>query len=100
MLPLVKKDLSFIDCTADYNQIQMALADQEATTFHTLRGIFCSKVMPFVFKNARATYQRAIQTIFEDMSQNIMECYMDDLVVKSKKRTDHLHDLRQFFERL
>ena len=59
--------LSFMDCTAGYNQIQVAPEDQEATAFRTPKGIFCYKVMPFGLKNAGATYQRAMQTIFEDM---------------------------------
>ena len=92
--------LSFMDCTAGYNQIQMAPEDQEATAFRTPKGIFCYKVMPFGLKNARATYQRAMQTIFEDMLHKTVECYVDDLVVKSKKRADHLSDLWQIFERL
>jgi len=54
------KALSFMDCTAGYNQIQMALKDQDATAFHTLKGIFCYYVMPFSLKNAGATYQRAM----------------------------------------
>ncbi|KAL0297863.1 UNVERIFIED_CONTAM: hypothetical protein Sangu_3174900 [Sesamum angustifolium] len=29
-----------------------------------------------------------------------VKCYVDDLVVKSKKREDHLHDLTNVFERL
>jgi len=44
--------LSFMDCTVGYNQILMALEDQEATAFHTPKGIFCYKVMPFGLKNA------------------------------------------------
>jgi len=59
--------LSFMDCTAGYNQIQMAPEDEEATAFRTPKGIFCYKVMPFGLKNAGATYQRAMQTIFDDM---------------------------------
>jgi len=74
--------LSFMDCTTGYKQIQMALEDQEATVFRTPKGIFCYKVMPFDLKNAGATYQRAMQTIFEDMLHKTMECYIDDLVVK------------------
>jgi len=73
--------LSFIDCTAGYNQIQMATEDQEATAFRTLKGIFCYKVMPFGLKNVGATYQRAMQTIFKDMLHKMVECYVDDIVV-------------------
>ncbi|KAL0328114.1 UNVERIFIED_CONTAM: hypothetical protein Scaly_2244000 [Sesamum calycinum] len=51
--------------------------------------------MPFGLKNAGATYQRAIQKIFDDMLHKNVECYVDDLVVKSKTREDHFHDLRK-----
>jgi len=58
--------------------------------FRMRKGIFYYKVMPFGLKNVGATYQRAIQKIFEDMLHNMVECYLDDLVVKSKGRLDHL----------
>jgi len=78
----------------------MALEDQEATTFRTPKGIFCYKAMPFGLKNAKVTYERVMQTVFEDMLHKSVECYVDHLVVKSKKRSDHLQELRQIFERL
>ncbi|CAM8889845.1 unnamed protein product [Rhodiola kirilowii] len=89
-----------MDCTAGYNQIHMAPEDQDATAFRTPKGIFCYKVMPFGLKNAGATYQRAMQKIFEDMMHKTIECYVDDVVVKSKARSDHVQDLRTVFERL
>ncbi|KAL0444371.1 UNVERIFIED_CONTAM: Transposon Tf2-12 polyprotein [Sesamum latifolium] len=92
--------LSFMDGSSGYNQIRMAPADEELTAFRTPKGIYCYKVMPFGLKNAGATYQRAMQRIFDDMLHKNVECYVDDLVVKSKKREDHLYDLRKVFERL
>ncbi|KAM2413537.1 hypothetical protein ACFX1X_000141 [Malus domestica] len=56
--------------------------------------------MPFGLKNAGATYQRAMQKIFNDMLHKNVECYVDDVVVKTKKRSDHLKDLRVVFKRL
>ncbi|CAM8902639.1 unnamed protein product [Rhodiola kirilowii] len=44
--------LSFMDCTAGYNQIHMAPEGQNATAFRTPKGIFCYKVIPFGVKNA------------------------------------------------
>ncbi|KAL0283521.1 UNVERIFIED_CONTAM: hypothetical protein Sangu_2884300 [Sesamum angustifolium] len=41
-----------------------------------------------------------MQKIFDDMLHKNVECYVDDLVVKSKKRENHFHDLRKVFERL
>ncbi|KAB2611155.1 S2-RNase [Pyrus ussuriensis x Pyrus communis] len=92
--------LSFMDGSSGYNQIRMALEDEELTAFRTPKGIYCYKVMPFGLKNAGATYQRAMQKIFNDMLHKNVECYVDDVVVKTKKRSDHLKDLRIVFERL
>ena len=90
--------LSFLDGFSGYNQICMAPKDEELTTFRTPEGIYCYKVMPFGLKNAGATYQRAMQRIFDDILHKNVECYVDDLVVKLKKRMEHLQDLRQVFE--
>ena len=43
---------------------------------------------------------RAMQKIFNDMLHKNVECYVDDVVVKTKKRSNHLKDLRMVFERL
>jgi hypothetical protein len=92
--------LTFMDGSSGYNQIRMAPADKEKTTFRTPKGIYCYKGMPFGLKNAGATYQRAMQKIFDDMLHQHVECYVDDLMVKSKEKENHLQDLRLVFERL
>ena len=92
--------LSFMDGFSGYNQIRMMPEDEEFTAFRTPKGIYCYKVMPFRLKNAGATYQRAMQNIFDDMLHKNVECYVDDLVVKSRKKDDHIEDLRQVFNRL
>jgi len=38
--------------------------------------------------------------IISDLLHNICEPYVDDLVVFSKERTDHIENLRKVFERL
>ncbi|RDX63519.1 hypothetical protein CR513_58044, partial [Mucuna pruriens] len=58
---------SFMDGFSGYNQIRMAPEDKEKTTFITTWGTFCYKVMPFGLKNAGATYQRAMVTLFYNM---------------------------------
>uniref|UniRef100_A0A2N9HQQ7 Integrase catalytic domain-containing protein n=1 Tax=Fagus sylvatica TaxID=28930 RepID=A0A2N9HQQ7_FAGSY len=55
--------------------------------------------MPFGLKNAGATYQRTMTAMFHDMMHREIEDYVDDIVVKSKKREDHLTILRRVFER-
>ncbi|KAG8475773.1 hypothetical protein CXB51_032553 [Gossypium anomalum] len=48
---------SFMDGFSGYNQIKMHPDDMEKTTFVTMWGTFCYKVMPLGLKNAGATYQ-------------------------------------------
>ncbi|RVW34699.1 Retrovirus-related Pol polyprotein from transposon 17.6 [Vitis vinifera] len=41
-------------------------------------------------KNVGATYQRAATTLFHDMMHRDVEVYVDDMIVKSRDRLDHL----------
>lgn len=54
--------------------------------------------MPFGLKNSDAPYQCAMQKLFDDMLHKVVKCYVDDLVVKSSKKTNHLKDLRNVFD--
>ncbi|GMP81860.1 hypothetical protein CsSME_00036427 [Camellia sinensis var. sinensis] len=73
-------------------------ANKEKTTFITLRGLHCYKVMPFGLKNAEATYQRLLTTMFADQLRKTMEVYIDDMVVKSKQEVEHLKNLQTTFD--
>jgi hypothetical protein len=83
-----------------YNQIKMAPKDKAKTTFVTPWGTYCCKVMPLGLKNAGATYQRAMVTLFHDMMHEEIEVYVDDMIAKSKEGDDHVKVLRKLFERL
>ena len=61
----------------------MASEDIEKTMFLTMWGIFCYKVMPFGLKNAKATYQRVMVTLFHDMMYKEIEVYVNDMIAKS-----------------
>ncbi|XP_052723844.1 uncharacterized protein LOC128193781 [Vigna angularis] len=91
---------SFMDGFSGYNQIKMAPEDMEKTTFITLWGTFCYKVMSFGLKNAGATYQRAMVTLFHDMMHKEIEVYVDDMIAKSESEEKHILNLRKLFERL
>ncbi|XP_022751308.1 uncharacterized protein LOC111300005, partial [Durio zibethinus] len=91
---------SFMDGFSGYNQIKMARDDMEKTTFVTMWGTFCYKVMPFGLKNAGATYQRAMVTLFHDMMHKEIEVYVDDMIAKSREGKDHIVSLKKLFDRL
>jgi len=64
------KYLSFMDSYSGYNQILMYADDEEKTTFIIEKGVFCYKMMLFGLKNAGATYQKMMNTVFKDFIGN------------------------------
>ena len=49
--------------------------------------------MPFGLKNAKATYQRLVNRMFQKQIRASMEVYIDEMLVKSAKaelNVDHL----------
>ena len=64
---------SFMGKFGGYNQIRMAPKDEENTTFRMPIGKFYYIVMPYGLKNAGATYQHTMTTIFHDMMHSELE---------------------------
>ncbi|KAK2362505.1 hypothetical protein QL285_087565 [Trifolium repens] len=94
--------LSMLDGYSGYNQIFIAEDDIPKTAFRCpgALGTYEWVVMPFGLKNAGATYQRAMNSIFHDFIEVFMQIYIDDIVVKSSSFDDHLNHLRRSFERM
>jgi hypothetical protein len=63
----------------------MALKDIHKATFRVpgAMGLFEYMVMTFVLKNAGATYQRAMNYMYHDLINKLVEIYINALVVKS-----------------
>ena len=72
-----------MDRFSGYNQIRMASKNMEKTTFLTMWGTFCYKVILFGLKNVGATYQRVMVTLFHDIMHKEIEVYVDDMIAKS-----------------
>ena len=94
------KLLSLMDTFSRYNQILMDEEDQEKTSFVTSQGLYCYKVMPFGLKNIGATYQRLVNRMFSHQIGRNVEVYVDDMLVKSKDKANHLDDLKETFNTL
>ena len=90
--------LSFMDGFLGYDQIKMAPEDMEKTSFITLWGTYCYKVMPFGLKNAGASYKCIATTLLHDLIHKEVEVFVDDMIVKSKDREGHMPALRKFLE--
>jgi hypothetical protein len=92
--------LSFLDVDSGYHQISLTIDDKEKTTFITPFGILYYTKMVFGLKNGGATYQKGIQIILETRTGRNGEAYIDDVVVKLKRRGDLLDDLKEIFDNL
>ena len=64
--------LCFLDGYSGYNQIVIALEDQEKTTFTCPYGTFAFRRMPFGLCNASATFQRCMMSMFSDLVEEAM----------------------------
>ena len=53
--------------------------------------------MPFGLKNAGATYQRLVNKIFSTQLGRTMEVYINDILVKSSRASDHVLQLHKCF---
>ena len=53
--------------------------------------------MPFGLKNAGAAYQRMMNKFFRNEIGDMLEVYMDDMIVKSRADTDHAAHLRKVY---
>jgi hypothetical protein len=56
--------------------------------------------MAFRLKNREATYQKCVHIILENQIGRNVKTYVDDIVVKLKKRVDLLDDLKETFNNL
>jgi hypothetical protein len=93
--------LSFLDYYSSYHQIALNKDDQIKMSFITRFGAYCYTTMLFGLKNARAIYQRVIQECLEkEIQDELVEAYVDDVVVKTKESHSLIDDLTRTFAAL
>ena len=71
----------FLDGYSSYNQIAIALENQEKTTFTCPYDTFAFRRMRFGLCNAPATFQRCMMSMFLDLVEKAMEIFMDDFSI-------------------
>jgi len=74
-----------------YNNIQIKEGDEWKATFLTNKGLFESQVMYFGLYNSPETFQRIMNSIFQELLyKGVLANYMDDFVipVKTKKELE------------
>jgi hypothetical protein len=79
--------LSFLDCFSGYHQIWMRKEDEEFTSFITPFGTYCFVRMAEGLRNAGTIFFRMTSTVLKSQIGKNLLAYVDDIVVKSKKKT-------------
>jgi hypothetical protein len=92
--------LSFLDAYFGFHQIQMSREDRKHTAFVIVDGLYCYVVMSYGLKNALPTFVRAMSKTFGDLIRDKVEVYVDDIVVKTKRRATLDEDLTLVFDKL
>ena len=89
--------LNFLDDFSRYNQIKMYPKDECKTTFMTELSCYCYILMHFGLKNAGATYQRLMDRVLAPMIGRNVQTYVDDMVVTSQVKDQHVANLEELF---
>jgi hypothetical protein len=70
----------------------MRKCDEDKTSFTTPFGTFCFVRMLEGLRNVCCTFNRILRVVLGTQLDPNVSAYMDDVVVRSQKRGDHIQD--------
>ena len=91
---------SCLDLAPGYWQIPVAAKDRPKTVFSTHRGQFQWKEMPLGLTNGPASFTRLLNLALDGLMWIYCLVDLDDIIVWSATFDEHLHCLRQVFDRI
>jgi len=81
-----------MDAYSGYNEIRMNPLDALKTAFMTNAKNYHYEVTSFGLRNAGATFQRSMDSMFAVQIGRNLEVYIDDLMVKTPENAAHTTD--------
>ena len=89
-----------IDLRTGFHQIRIADEDIEKTAFRTRYGSFEYLVLPMGLCNAPGTFMQLMNDTFRDMLDKSVLVFLDDILVFSRTKEEHIAHLREVLLRL
>ena len=84
-----------IDLHSGYHQIHVKEDDIQKMAFRTRYGHFEYLVLPFGLTNAPAIFMMLMNNVFHEYLDKFVIIYLDDILIYSKSKEEHLQYLRQ-----
>jgi hypothetical protein len=78
----------------------MSRENEEHIAVIIVDDLFYYISMPYGLKNVLPTFVRAMHKTFRDLIRELIEVYVDDIIIKIKSHASLLDNLTQVFDRL
>lgn len=91
---------SSLDLRSGYLQLPMNEGSKEKTAFICHRGIYCFNVMPFGLLNAPSYFCELMAKVLYGIDGKFTTAYLDDIIIWSRNKAEHLRHLQEVFDRL
>jgi len=91
---------STIDFGNAYYQVELEESSKLKTAFSSRSQQYCFNRMPFGIAAAPATFQRLMNKVLDDLNWKIAIVYLDDIIVYSRTKEQHIENLKCVFEKI